>query len=147
MMKALRGLKAALNSRGQYKYKVDKTVLWNWVKLECAEVAFLGSGNGCRSFGRWWWCVQKSANLNLAIMAMPVGVVGLAIARQLSMTFPEKTTYLVERNSSAGQEIRQVVRTRDTMITSNFLLKQFSQLRGHPRWRVDIVYYPTISEF
>ncbi|KAL5487904.1 hypothetical protein ACEPAI_6012 [Sanghuangporus weigelae] len=32
------------------------------------------------------------------------GVVGLAIARALALSYPDKTTYLVERNGSAGEE-------------------------------------------
>lgn len=32
------------------------------------------------------------------------GVVGLAVARRLVLQFPEKSTFLVERNSTAGQE-------------------------------------------
>ena len=35
-----------------------------------------------------------------------LGVVGLAIARALALTYPDKTTYLVERNGSAGEETR-----------------------------------------
>lgn len=37
-----------------------------------------------------------------------LGVVGLAIARLLSLHYPEKSTFLVERNERAGEETRFV---------------------------------------
>ena len=36
----------------------------------------------------------------------PSGVVGLAIARRLVLRHPERSTYLVERNSRVGEETR-----------------------------------------
>ena len=48
------------------------------------------------------------AFLDLLNSLRPSGVVGLAVARRLAITFPRKSTFLVERNSSAGQETRWV---------------------------------------
>lgn len=37
-----------------------------------------------------------------------LGVVGLAVARALSLAYPEKSTLLLERNHLVGEETRQV---------------------------------------
>ena len=37
-----------------------------------------------------------------------LGVVGLAVARALSLAYPEKSTLLLERNHLTGEETRQV---------------------------------------
>ncbi|KAI5124756.1 hypothetical protein M0805_005390 [Coniferiporia weirii] len=62
----IRGLKAALNANGRYKYKTPEYVVNHLV---------VGGG-----------------------------VVGLAIARALALRYPDKTTYLVERNKLVGEE-------------------------------------------
>ncbi|KDQ64930.1 hypothetical protein JAAARDRAFT_167704 [Jaapia argillacea MUCL 33604] len=65
-MQARRGLAAALNGSGRFKYKSPESV-----------VDFLVVGGG---------------------------VVGLAVAQRLSERFPNKSTFLVERHSRAGEE-------------------------------------------
>lgn len=42
---------------------------------------------------------------------------GLAIARLLSTRFPEKSTYLVERNGRAGEETRYVSCVQITIVS------------------------------
>ncbi|KAI0693803.1 NAD dehydrogenase [Cytidiella melzeri] len=67
MQTRIRGLPAALNGSGRYKFKDPQST-----------VDYLVIGGG---------------------------VVGLAIARRLAQQFPTKSTFLVERHTSAGQEI------------------------------------------
>lgn len=52
--------------------------------------------------GGW---TKRYASLR-AIPKSALGVVGLAIAQQLSQRFPTKSTFLVERHLRAGEEIR-----------------------------------------
>jgi len=63
----VRGLKAALNSSGRYKFKPPESYVDHLV---------IGGG-----------------------------IVGLAIAQRLAQQFPTKSTFLVERHTSAGEEI------------------------------------------
>uniref|UniRef100_D8PL23 L-2-hydroxyglutarate dehydrogenase, mitochondrial n=1 Tax=Schizophyllum commune (strain H4-8 / FGSC 9210) TaxID=578458 RepID=D8PL23_SCHCM len=65
-MRAVRGLKAALNDSGRFKFK----------EPEAAVDSIVIGG----------------------------GVVGLAIARRLIQLFPSKSTYLVERHNTVGEE-------------------------------------------
>ncbi|EJD01297.1 NAD dehydrogenase [Fomitiporia mediterranea MF3/22] len=46
----------------------------------------------------------RSPELAVDHLVIGGGVVGLAVARALTLNFPNKTTYLVERNGSAGEE-------------------------------------------
>ncbi|KAI0772687.1 NAD dehydrogenase [Irpex lacteus] len=76
----IRGLPAALNGNGRYKFKNPESVV---------DYLVIGGGTLLR-----------------AEHPQPIpGVVGLAIARRLAQQFPTKTTFLVERHTSAGQEI------------------------------------------
>jgi 2-hydroxyglutarate dehydrogenase len=50
--------------------------------------------------------IPKSPEHAVDHLVIGGGIVGLAIARELCQTFPHKSTYLVERNASAGQETR-----------------------------------------
>ncbi|KAL1732765.1 FAD dependent oxidoreductase [Schizophyllum commune] len=65
-MRAVRGLKAALNDSGRFRFKEPEAAVDNIV---------IGGG-----------------------------VVGLAIARRLIQLFPSKSTYLVERHNTVGEE-------------------------------------------
>ncbi|KAL1743918.1 FAD dependent oxidoreductase [Schizophyllum fasciatum] len=66
-MRTIRGLKAALNDSGKYKFKV--------------------------------WLILPRRKLTSIL-----GIVGLAIARRLTQLFPNKSTYLVERHNTVGEE-------------------------------------------
>ena len=44
----------------------------------------------------------------MADLSVLIGVVGLAVARLLTKLYPEKLTYLVERNANSGEETRYV---------------------------------------
>lgn len=101
----VRGLVAALNASGKYKYKA---------RLEPSRLpplmTFLLSRQNRSS------TILSSVEVrpeNQSIHASyPVaklafsGVVGLAIARRLSLSYPDKSTFLVERHSRAGEETR-----------------------------------------
>ncbi|KAL5527527.1 hypothetical protein ACEPAG_6328 [Sanghuangporus baumii] len=78
------GLKAALNSNNRYKYRVPEFIVDHLV---------IGGGK----------FLVGTIYKRLYLIKFP-GVVGLAIARALAVNYPDKTTYLVERNGSAGEE-------------------------------------------
>lgn len=99
---AVRGLKAALNSTGRFKFKVSSplnalaSALDNtYTRLPIQRSTFSSLEEVSPVFHR-----------ARVIPKLPSGVVGLAIAQRLSQQFPTKTTYLVERHARAGEEIR-----------------------------------------
>ena len=47
-------------------------------------------------------------------LVIGAGVVGLAVANALARRWPEKTTYVIERHSQAGQETRYVLKSKLT---------------------------------
>lgn len=49
---------------------------------------------------------KRQPELQVDHLVVGAGVVGLAIAAQLATRWPEKTTYVVERNERAGEETR-----------------------------------------
>jgi len=103
----MRAIKAHLNSAGKYKYKVsfrrDPESCHGKRDIsqtpECA-VDHLVVGAG------------KYAARDRTSSESDSGVVGLAVAERLTRRFPRRTTYLVERNATSGEEIRSVVPLR-----------------------------------
>ncbi|TFK56163.1 NAD dehydrogenase [Heliocybe sulcata] len=78
----VRGLTAALNSSGRFKYKVRLPL------------------------GMTRWLLKRGQSPEYAVDFLVVGggAVGLAIAHRLARRFPDKSTYLVERHPRPGEE-------------------------------------------
>lgn len=100
---AVRGLKAALNSTGKFKFKVSSPLsAFPWV-TRIPESRCSGR------FSRYWRRLVHTLSVFYRARVTPKsvsGVVGLAIAQRLSQRYPTKTSFLVERHVRAGEEIR-----------------------------------------
>ncbi|KAF8741475.1 FAD dependent oxidoreductase, partial [Rhizoctonia solani] len=91
----------------------------NNLSLGSISMSIRGLAVALNSNGRYAYRKPEMAVDHLVIGA---GVVGLAIAQRLAYKFPDKSTYLVERNSRVGEETR---------------VKELPKFRG--------LYYPTDS--
>lgn len=104
---AVRGLKAALNSAGKFKFKVSPSLNTS-LALGCWMTRILESRCSGRLSRYWRRCGHTLFKLHTESLNLQLGVIGLAIARRLSERFPTKSTFLVERHVRAGEEIRCV---------------------------------------
>ena len=104
-MRAVRGLKAALNDSGRLRFKVIPNLQPSPFKSLLTD----GLDMNHRS-QRLRWIILSSGEVighpsnALRKLTPLLGVVGLAIARRLIQLFPNKSTYLVERHNNVGEE-------------------------------------------
>ena len=83
----IRGLAVALNSSGRYAFRNPEMAVDHLV---------IGAG-------MYQW-IDK--DVLILAYEVHVGVVGLAVTQRLAQKYPDKSTYLVERNSRVGEETR-----------------------------------------
>jgi len=102
-MRPMRGLIASLNSSGKYAYKASVDATSNH-----SSVSKIRVDDRPRRWLWIFWLLEEVNNRPWQIYEVTdfVGVVGLAIAQRLSARYPAKTTFLVERHSRPGEEIR-----------------------------------------
>ena len=104
-MRAVRGLKAALNDSGRFRFKVIPNLQPSPSKALLADGLDLNHRSQ-----RLRWTILSSGEVighpsnALRKLTPLLGVVGLAIARRLIQLFPSKSTYLVERHNTVGEE-------------------------------------------
>ncbi|ELU41665.1 NAD dehydrogenase [Rhizoctonia solani AG-1 IA] len=104
----------------------SKSVPPNNLSLGSINMSIRGLAVALNSNGRYAYRKPEMAVDHLVIGA---GVVGLAIAQRLAYKFPDKSTYLVERNSRVGEETR---------------MKELPKFRDHLNTGPGL-YYPTDS--